>query len=47
MKESEDTQRILDELIEKRLATYMKEPILPTEQGIDKLSKKMMNLKRK
>ncbi len=47
MKESEETETRLDELIEKRLQLYMKEAHMPSKNDIEKLSKKIDDLEKK
>lgn len=47
LKESEESETRLDELIEKRLQNYMKDANIPTKQDIDKLTKKIDQLEKK
>lgn len=47
MKESEETQTRLDEIIEKRLEKYMKDVDMPSKKDIDKLSKKIDEMEKK
>ncbi len=47
MKESEETQTRLDEIIEQRLDKYIKETDLPSKKDIEKLSKKINELEKK
>ena len=47
MKESEETQTRLDEIIQNRLEKYMKDSNMPTKKDIDKLSKKIDELEKK
>jgi polyhydroxyalkanoate synthesis regulator phasin len=47
MKESEESNNRLDELIEKRLEKYMKEANIPSKDDIAKLTKKIDQLEKK
>lgn len=47
VKQSEETRTRLDEVIEKRLETYITEAGLPTKADIDKLTRKIGELEKK
>lgn len=47
MKESEETKSRLDEMIEKRLESYMTEAGVPRKADIDKLTKKLDDIEKK
>lgn len=47
MKESEETKTKLDEVIESRLDSYLKDANIPSKKDIDKLSKKIDELEKK
>lgn len=47
VKQSEETRTRLDDVIEKRLETYVNEAGLPTKADIDKLTRKIGELEKK
>ncbi len=47
VKESEETKSRLDEIIEKRLESYLDEAGVPKKSDIDKISKKLDDLEKK
>ncbi|TVR67730.1 MAG: hypothetical protein EA427_12820 [Spirochaetaceae bacterium] len=47
VKQSEETKTRLDEVIEKRLESYVAEAGLPTKADIDKLTRKITELEKK